>query len=68
MLNCLALSLVRPDFFLLVELRDFCFRFRVGGTEKKAKKKSSENDQLTGNWSFSELFFLFFSELFFSFF
>ena len=69
MLNCLALSLVRPDFFLLVELRDFFFRFRFGGIDKKSKKKSSENDQLTGNWSFSEPFFpFFFSELFFSFF
>ena len=40
--------------FLLVDLREICFRFRVGGGG--GGKKSSENDQLTG-WSFSELFF-----------
>ena len=38
--------ILRPE-FLLVDLRDFFSRFRVGGR----KKKSSENDQ-------SELFFL----------
>ena len=25
---------IRPDFFLLVDLREFFFRFRVGGTKK----------------------------------
>ena len=39
-LNCKA------RIFLLVDLRDFFFRFRVEGTKKK--KKGSENDQLTG--------------------
>ena len=46
--------------FLLVDLREFLFRFRDEGKEKKGKK-SSENDQLTGH--FQSLFF--FSELFF---
>ena len=27
-------ELVRPDFFLLVDLREFFFRSRVGGTKK----------------------------------
>ena len=61
----------KDRFFLLVDLWEFFFRFRVGGT-KKNKQKSSENDQLTGHFqsfffSFSELFFSF-SELFFFFF
>ena len=45
--------------FLLVDLWEFVFRFRVGETEKK----SNENDQSTGHWSFSLLFF--YSESFF---
>ena len=36
---------IRPDFFLLVDLWVFVFRFRVGG-----QRKSSENDQLTGHF------------------
>ena len=42
--------------FLLLDLREFFFRFRVRGR----RKKSSENDQLTGHFQsffFSELFF-----------
>ena len=50
-------------FFLLVDLREFFFRFRVDGMKKK--KKSSENDQLTGQLVIFRLFF--FSELFFYF-
>ena len=50
--------------FLLVDLRDFFFRFRVGGCGKKKEKKSSESDQLTGHFQ-SFFFFFFFSELFF---
>ena len=45
----------RPDFFLLVDVREFFFRFRVGGTNKN--KISSENTQFF--FSFSELFFFF---------
>ena len=41
-------------FFLLVDLPEFFFRFRVGGT-KKRRKKSSENDQLSGH--FLSIFF-----------
>ena len=53
--------MLRPDFFLLVDLRDFFFQIKGQGTEK-----SSENDQLTGHFqsfffSFSEFFFLFIS-------
>ena len=49
---------LRPDFFYyknVVDLR-FIFRFRTGGT----KKKSFENDQLTGHFQsfFSSLFSL----------
>ena len=36
---------IRPDFFLLIDLWDFVFRFRVGG-----RIKSSENDQLIGHF------------------
>ena len=43
--------LVRPDFFLLVDLWDLFFRFRVRGGG------SSENDQLTGH--FQSCFFVF---------
>ena len=50
--------------FLIVDLREFFFRFRVGG--RKKIKKSSENDQLTGHFQ-SFIFFLSFSEHFFSF-
>ena len=36
----------RARIFLLVDLQEFFFRFRVGGGgRKKKKKKSSENDQ-----------------------
>ena len=53
--------------FLLVDLREFFFRFRVGGT-KKNKYKSSENDQLTDHFqSFFFLFSFFFFFLFFIF-
>ena len=59
-------SMLRPDFFLIVDLREFFFR-QVRGT------KSSENDQLTGHFQFvffcrAFFFFFFFSELFFFFF
>ena len=47
--------------FLLVDLREFFFRFRVGGTKKNKIKKLWK---WPVNWSFSELFF-FFSDLFF---
>ena len=47
-----------PEFFLLVDLREFFFRYWVGG-QKKKKKKSSQNDQLTGHFqSFFSSFFL----------
>ena len=42
--------------FLLVNLRDFFFRFRVRGAKKKSENDQS-NDQLTGHFqSFSFLF------------
>ena len=40
---------LRPECFLLVDLRD-CFQIEGRG----GAKKSSGNDQLTGDWSFSE--------------
>ena len=54
-------SQTQARFFLLVDLREFFFRSRVGGTKKK-KKKSSENDQLTGHF---QSFFFFFQSFFF---
>ena len=46
--------------FLLVDLRDF-FSDLGSGDERKKKKKSSENDQLTGHFqsffSFKAVFF-----------
>ena len=39
---------IRPEIFLLVDLREFFFRFRIRGT--KQKLKGSENDQLTGHY------------------
>ena len=42
--------------FLLVDLQDFFFTSRVGGT-KKNKQKSSKNDQLNGHFQ-SFFFFL----------
>ena len=54
-------SQTQARFFLLVDLREFFFRSRVGGT----KKKSSENDQLTGH--FQSFFFFFFFQSFFFF-
>ena len=42
---CFFALLLRPDFFLLVDLRELIFRLSVGGC-KKNNKKSSENDQL----------------------
>ena len=45
---------LRPEFLLLVDLQDF-FSDLGSGTEKK--KKSSENDQLTGH--FQSFFFIF---------
>ena len=52
----LCFKIDKARFFLLVDLQDFFFRFRVGD-----EKKSSENDQLTGHFQsfslFSELFF-----------
>ena len=56
---------IKAKIFLLVDLRETFFRFRVGGT-KKNKIKSSENDQLTGH--FQIFFFFFFFNFFFSFF
>ena len=47
--------------FLLVDLRDFFFRFMVGG-QKNKNKKGSENDQLTGH--FQSIFFFFFFNIF----
>ena len=38
---------VKARIFLLLDLRDFFFRFRVGDGEQK--KKGSENDQSTGH-------------------
>ena len=54
-------SMIKARFFLLVD-NDFWdfFRFRSGG-RKKIKKKSSENDQLTGHFQS----FFFFSRAFF---
>ena len=50
--------------FLLVDLREFFFRFRVGGTKKK-KKKSSENDQSIIKKNKKRFFFLnFFFQIF----
>ena len=43
--------MIRPDFFILVDLRDFFSHLGSGGR----KKKSSENDQLTGH--FQSFFF-----------
>ena len=60
--GCKFHHLDKARIFLLVDLREIFFRFRVGGTEKE--KKSSENDQLTGHFQ-SLFFFFFFSELFF---
>ena len=61
----LQFTILRPDFFLLVDLRELFFRFRVGGGGgggggggMKNKFKSSENDRLTGH--FPCFFFLFF--------
>ena len=48
-------GMVRPD-FLLVDLREIFFRFKVGGRGKKRKKRS-ENDQFTGH--FQSFFFIF---------
>ena len=43
---CPSFALSKARIFLLVDLREFFFRVRVGGDEKK----SSENDQLTGHF------------------
>ena len=51
---------LRPEFFISWFTGIF-FRFRVGGTKKK-RKKSSENDQLTGHFQ-SFFFVLFFQSL-----
>ena len=49
--------------FLLVDLREKIFRFRVGGTKKK--KKSSENDQSIIKNLKKDIFFLnFFFQIF----
>ena len=52
---------IRPEFFYSLIYGNFFFRFRVGGT-KKNKKKSSENDQLTGH--FQSFFFFHFQSFF----
>ena len=55
---------------LIVDLRDFFFRFRVGERGKKKRKKSSENDQLndqlTGHFQSLFLFFFIFRDFFFN--
>ena len=33
------LFVIRPEFFLLVDLREFFYRFRVVGTKKKINRK-----------------------------
>ena len=52
-----------PEFFLLVDLRDFFFQIKGWGDRKKNWKKTSENDQLTGHFqsffSFSGLFYIY---------
>ena len=48
---------IRPEFFLLVDLREFFFQIQDLGDGKKKKNKSSENDQSTGHF---QIFFLFF--------
>ena len=57
--------LLRRDiFYLIVDLQEFFFRFRVGGR----KKKSSENYQLISHFQKTSqlvIFRAFFSELFF---
>ena len=50
-------DLNKARFFLLVDLREFFFRFRVGGWKKKKV-----------DWSFSELFFSFLEGFFVLFF
>ena len=64
-----TLTFHKARIFLLVDLREFFSD--LGSRGQKKRKKSSENDQLTGHfqslffsvdWSFSESFF---SELFF---
>ena len=54
--HCLLFTTVfmgnKARFLLLLDLRKFFFRFRVEGT----RKKSSENDQLTGH--FQSFFYL----------
>ena len=52
------MPLPKARFFLLVDLQEFFFRFRVGGTGKKERKAL----KMTGHFqsfvfSFSELFF-----------
>ena len=49
--------ILRPEFFLLVDLQEFFFSLRLGGTKKK--KKSSENDPLPVHLQ-SFFFFFFF--------
>ena len=44
---------VRPDFFLLVDLRDFLSDLGSGGQKKQEKKLMKP----PVDWSFSELFF-----------
>ena len=48
-LHSTGLSIAFFKSFLFVDLREFFFRLRVAVT-KKNKKKSSENDQLTGHF------------------
>ena len=49
------MNMVRPA-FLIVDLQNFLFRFRVGAKKKEQKKHSSGNDQLTGH--FQRVFFI----------
>ena len=56
---CPSFALSKARIFLIVDLREFFFRVRVGGVGDE--KKSSENDQLTGHFQscfFFRLFFL----------
>ena len=53
---------LRPEFFLLVDLRDFFFRFMVEGTEKKTKKALK---MTSSELFFFRAFFFFFQSFFF---
>ena len=52
------MDLAKARFFLLVDLREFFADLGSGDGKKEKRKKSSENDQLTGH--FQSFFFFFF--------